>query len=520
VTGVLAQGTVTVPSISYSGLSPILIVTGVACLGVLVEALVPRAARWGTQLVVAIGGLAAALVAVALLAGRSTTTAAGAIAVDGPALFLQGTLVALGLLSVLLLAERSVDVGGGAFVAQAAVIAGTAADRRMLTSRRAQTEYFPLATFALAGMMVFVAANNLLLMFVALEVLSLPLYLLAGLARRRRLLSQEAAVKYFLLGAFASAFFLYGLALLYGYANSVNLPDILRAASGTSDKSDTLLFLGLGLLLIGLLFKGGVAPFHAWTPDVYQGAPTPVTALMAACTKVAAFGAILRVLYLAFTTTRWDWRPLMWGIAIITMAVGAVLGLTQTDVKRMLAYSSIAHAGFILTGLIALDQAGLSSTLFYLLTYGLTTVGAFAVVTLVRDADGEATHLSQYSGLARRSPVLAAVFTLFLLALAGIPLTSGFTAKFVVFRAAYDSAAALVVIALLASAVAAFFYVRIVVLMYFSEPAVDGPMVAVPSALTTVALTVGAAATLVLGIFPQAVLDLTEKAATFAQSVS
>jgi NADH-quinone oxidoreductase subunit N len=520
VISVLAADTVPAPSISYSGLSPILIVLGVACVGVLIEAVLPVYARWAAQLVVAVGGLAGALVAVVLLAGRNETTAAGAIAIDGAGLFLQGTLLVLGILSVLLLAERSLDVGGGAFVAEAALVAGSAADRRLLTSQRAQTEYFPLTTFALAGMMVFVASNNLLLMFVALEVLSLPLYLLAGLARRRRLLSQEAAVKYFLLGGFASAFFLYGVALLYGYANSVNLGDILKGASGASDKSDLLLFCGLGLLLIGLLFKGGIAPFHAWTPDVYQGAPTPVTALMASCTKVAAFGAILRVLYLAFSTTRWDWRPLMWGIAIITMVVGAVLGLTQTDVKRMLAYSSIAHAGFILTGLIALDQQGLSSTLFYLLTYGLTSVGAFAVVMLVRDADGEATHLSQWSGLARRSPLLAGVFTLFLLALAGIPLTSGFMGKLVIFRAAYHTAGPLVVIALLASAVAAFFYLRIVVLMYFSEPAENGPTIAVPSALTTVALAVGAAATLVLGIAPQAILDLTDKAAVFAQSVS
>ncbi len=353
-------------------------------------------------------------------------------------------------------------------------------------------------------------------MFVALEVLSLPLYLLCGLARRRRLLSQEAAVKYFLLGAFASAFFLYGVALLYGYANSVDLPQILQAASARRRSSDILLFVGLALLLIGLLFKAGAAPFHAWTPDVYQGAPTPVTALMASCTKVAAFGAIMRVLYVGFTTTRWDWRPVIWAVAIITMAVGAILGLTQTDVKRMLAYSSIAHAGFILVGLIALDRAGVSSTMFYLLTYGFTTIGAFAVVTLVRDADGEATHLSQWSGLARRSPWLAAVFTLFLLALAGIPLTSGFTGKFVVFRAGYPVAAPLVVIALIASAVAAFFYLRIVVLMYFSEPAEDGPTIALPSPLTMTALWVGVAATIILGVVPQPILDLADRASLFA----
>ena len=512
---ILGAADVQSPSISYSGLSPMLIVLGAACVGVLIEAFAPRETRWALQTAVALLGLAAALVAVVLVAGTTELTAAGAVAIDGPALFLQGALLVLGLLSVLLLAERSVDVGGGAFVAQAAVVAGGSTDRRMLTSTRIQTELFPLATFALAGMMVFVSANNLLLMFVALEVLSLPLYLLCGLARRRRLLSQEAAVKYFLLGAFASAFFLYGVALLYGYAGTVDLPQILQAVSA-GEKDDLLLFLGLALLLIGLLFKAGAVPFHAWTPDVYQGAPTPVTALMASCTKVAAFGAILRVLYVAFTTTRWDWRPVIWAIAILTMAVGAILGLTQTDVKRLLAYSSIAHAGFLLVGLISLDQAGLSGTLFYLLTYGFTTVGAFAVVTLVRDADGEATHLSQWSGLARRSPLLAGVFTLFLLALAGIPLTSGFTGKFVIFRAGYQVAAPLVVIALVASAVAAFFYLRVVVLMYFSEPAEDGPTIALPSVLTITALAVGVAATLVLGLWPQPLLDLADRASLFA----
>jgi NADH-quinone oxidoreductase subunit N len=511
----LAADSIQTPSISYSGLLPVLIVVAAASVGVLVEAFVPEASRWGAQTGVALVGLVAALISVVVVAGTNELTADSAIAIDGPSLFLQGTLLVLGLMSMLLLAERSVDVGGGAFVAQAAVVAGSARDRRLLTSTRIQTELFPLATFALAGMMVFVSANNLLVMFVALEVLSLPLYLLCGLARRRRLLSQEAAMKYFLLGAFASAFFLYGLALLYGYAGSVDLQQILRATSA-SENSDVLLFLGLALLLVGLLFKAGAAPFHAWTPDVYQGAPTPVTAFMASCTKVAAFGAILRVLYVAFTTTRWDWRPLVWGVAIITMAVGAIIGLTQTDVKRMLAYSSIAHAGFLLVGLISLDQQGLSGTMFYLLTYGFTTIGAFAVVTLVRDADGEASHLSQWSGLAKRSPLLAAVFTLFLLALAGIPLTSGFTGKFVIFRAAYPVAAPLVVIALIASAVAAFFYLRVVVLMYFSEPAEDGPTIALPSPLTMTALAIGVAATIILGIVPQPVLDLADKASLFA----
>jgi NADH-quinone oxidoreductase subunit N len=503
------------PSVSYTGISPILFVFGAALVGVLVEAFVPRAHRWGVQLAVALSGALGALVSVALVAGREELTLARAVAVDGPALFLEGTLALLGVLTILLLAERSPDMGGSAFVAQAAVPAGTALDRQLATQARTQTEVFPLASFALGGMMLFTAANNLLVMFVALEVLSLPLYMLAGLARRRRLLSQEAALKYFLLGAFTSAFFLYGLALLYGYAGTVDLRGIFDQAAGT-DKSDALFVIGLAMLIVGLLFKAGVAPFHTWTPDVYQGAPTSVTAFMAACTKVAAFGAILRVLYVGFGNSDWTWRPVLYGVAIITLIVGSVLALTQTDVKRMLAYSSIAHAGFILTGTIANSEAGLSSTMFYLLTYGLTTIGSFAVVTLVRDADGEASHLSQWAGLAKRSPLVAGVFALFLLALAGIPLTSGFTGKFVVFRAALDAGAGpLVVVALLASAVAAFFYVRVIVLMYFSEPAADGPTVAVPGMLTTVSLAIAAAATVLLGVAPGAVLELANQAAQF-----
>ena len=276
-----------------------------------------------------------------------------------------------------------------------------------------QTEVYPLATFAIGGMMLFVASNDLLIMFVALEVLSLPLYLICGMARRRRLLSQEAAVKYFLLGAFASAFFLYGLALVYGATGSVRLGDIRDAS--VAEGSDILLVLGLALLIVGLLFKASVAPFHTWTPDVYQGAPTPVTAFMAACTKVAAFGAILRLLYVAFGTAEWTWRPLIYGVAIVSMIVGAVLGLTQTDLKRMLAYSSIAHAGLPAHRRASAsargDGSGLAATMFYLLTYGLTTIGVFAVLTLVRDGDGEATHLSQWAGLASRSPLTAAVMS-------------------------------------------------------------------------------------------------------------
>jgi NADH-quinone oxidoreductase subunit N len=518
----LAQGALSAPPIDYAAIAPLLIVLGAACVAVLVEAFLPRHQRWPAQVALSVAALGGAGLALGLYAGTGpdgVTTLADAVAVDRPTLFLWGALLALGLASVLLIADRSVEPGG-AILASAATRAAVGGGTSELTeppedrsygapglAPTMQTEVFPFTLFALGGMMTFVAANDLLTMFIALEVLSLPLYLMCGLARRRRLLSQEAAVKYFLLGAFASAFFLYGLALIYGYAGSVRLTDIAEAAVGSA-RSDALLLGGLALLVVGLMFKGSVGPFHTWTPDVYQGAPTPVTAFMAACTKIAAFGAIVRVLHVAFGDSRWEWRGVLWAVAIASMAIGAVLGLTQTDIKRMIAYSSVAHAGFLLLGAMAITEQGVSGTLFYLLAYGFTTIAVFGVISLVRDADGEATHLSQWAGLAKRSPIVAGVMTFLLLALAGIPLTSGFTAKFAVFAAALsDGMAPLVVIALVASAVAAFFYVRVIVLMYFSEPAAEGPSVTVPGAFTTAAITLGVIVTLLLGIAPTLALN-------------
>ena len=320
-------------------------------------------------------------------------------------------------------------------------------------------------------------------------------------------------MKYFLLGAFSSAFFLYGIAMLYGYAGSVDLSRIAAAVSGSAN-NDALLLIGMALVGVGLLFKVGAVPFHAWTPDVYQGAPTPVTAFMAAATKVSAFGALLRVYYVALGGEKWDWHPMIWAVAIVTMLFGALVAIVQTDVKRMLAYSSIAHAGFILVGVAATNSKGLSATMFYLVTYGFATLAAFAIVSLVRDGGQEATHLSQWAGLGRRSPVVAGAFALLLLAFAGIPLTSGFAGKFAVFSAAISAGATpLVVVGVISSAIAAFFYARVIVLMFFSAPVVDGPRVIVPSALTTVSVTLGVAVTVVLGLAPQPVLDLANNAA-------
>ena len=511
------------PSIAYVPLLPILIVLGAALVGVVVEAFVPAANRRVAQVAVAVAGLAAAFGAVIYLANDNTSqlVAQDAIAIDGPTLFLQAVLCVLGIGSILLLAERRLDQGGGAVVSQAANPVGSREDLRLADSEHVQTEVYPLAMFALGGMLLFPACNNLLLSFVALEVLSLPLYLMAGLARRRRLLSQEAAVKYFLLGAFASAFFLYGVALIYGYAGSVDLGDVLSATAVTG-KSDNLLYLGIAMLGVGLLFKIGAVPFHSWTPDVYQGSPTPITAMMASCTKVAAFGALLRIFYVGFGTTEWDWRPMIWIIAILTMVGGAILAVTQTDVKRMLAYSSVAHTGFILVALGALSATGkasrdgLSGSLFYLLAYGFTTLASFAIVGLVRDSTGEATHLAQWAGLGRRSPVVATIFAFLLFALAGIPLTSGFVAKFAVFKAGIEGGAtALVVVGVVASAVTAFFYARVVVLMFFQEPSQDGPTVAIPGLATAVTIAFSVAVTLILGVLPQVALNWANDAAVF-----
>ncbi|MGC4804828.1 NADH-quinone oxidoreductase subunit NuoN [Micromonospora sp. DT233] len=518
------------PSIDYAALAPILIMLGVALLGVLVEAFVPRKQRHVVQLSLGLLAVLASLVMVILNADRLLTdtgagliTAGGAVAVDGPALFLQGGILVLAAMSLLLMGERSVE-RGGAFVAHAAITAESADDRRQAEGSNGATEVYPLVSFAIGGMLIFVAANDLLTMFIALEVFSLPLYLLCALARRRRLLSQEAAMKYFLLGAYASAFFLFGVALIYGFTSGIPGRTAgvdfatIHAAVGESPASQMLLFGGMALLSIGLLFKAAAAPFHVWTPDVYQGAPTPVTGFMAACTKVAAFGALLRVFHVAFAGAAWDFTPVLGVVAVLTMLIGAVLAVTQTDIKRLLAYSSIANAGYLLVGVLAGSSDGLSGTMFYLVAYGFTVLAAFAVVTLVRDADGEATHLSRWAGLGRRSPFFAGLFTFILLAFAGIPLTSGFMSKFAVFAPALDAGHSwLVVAGVLTSMVLAFPYLRVVVMMWLSEPGESTPTVAVPGGLTSAALMIGVLATLVLGVVPGPLLDLANGAADFVR---
>lgn len=491
------------PLIDWAAVSPVLIVLAAGVLGVLLEAFVPEKARRTTQLTLTLAALAGSLVAVGLLWDRvqenALSVVGGSYLLTPFGLGVQAVIGVCALLGVLVVAERT-TTGQDAFAPAAAAVPGTAYEDETRRAGLQQTEIYPLLLFSTGGMLLFPATDDLIVMFVALEVLSLPLYVLCATARRRRLLSQEAAFKYFVLGAFASALFVFGIALVYGFAGTVRLQGVVQVLADPSvsplGSMPALVVVGLLLVLSGLLFKIGAAPLHAWTPDVYQGAPTPITGFMAACTKAAAMGALVRVLFTLANgldpATRHDVEVALWAVAILTMLIGTVVGAVQTDVKRLLAYSAIAHAGFLLVGVVGMDEAGSRAVLFYLLAYGLASVGAFAVVTLVRERTvsgddtgdgatgtvpddgvvlGEATRLAQWAGLGRKAPWLTAAFSLFLLSMAGIPLTAGFVAKFGVFSAAVEAGAwPLALLGVLASAVSVFFYVRVIVLMVLTPP--------------------------------------------------
>ena len=372
-----------------------------------------------------------------------------------------------------------------------------------------RAEIYPLLLFATLGMMLFAAASDLIMVFLALEILSLSLYVMVGLlepARRRGGVAQVLPARGVLLGVLPVR----DRHGLRGDGDDEHPGDggrpLGRRAHGRSRSSPS------GCSLVGFGFKVAAVPFHMWTPDVYQGAPTAVTAFMSAGTKVAAFLALVRVLDVGFHALSWDWTPLVWALAAVSVVVGSLLAIAQTDVKRMLAYSSIAHAGFVLTGLTAADQSGIRAAMFYLVAYALMVLGAFGVVMLVSIRGEERTSLNAYRGLARSSPLLAGLMSLFLLSLAGIPPTAGFIAKVAVFQAAIDAGNwLLVLIGVLASVVAAFFYLRVVVLMYMvpSEEAAElqAPLVA------RAAIAIPAALTLLLGVFPGLILGFLERAA-------
>ena len=498
------------PHLTYSLLAPILVVLGGALIGVLVEAFLRPTVRRFAQVLITLATLAVAFFEVVMVRNKESSVAAvTSVSIDKAGLFMQGTILILAFVGTLIIADNE------HFTAKAAAIPGSADEAQAITEGTVQTEVFPLTLFAVSGMLLFPVATDLITLFVALEVLSLPLYLMAGLSRRRRLLSQEAALKYFLLGAFSSAFFLFGGAFLYGYSGSISLNGITDAIHGSGGNS-VFLLIGIIFLSVGLLFKVGAVPFHNWTPDVYHGAPTPITGFMAACTKAAAFGAMLRIFYAGFEADAWQWKPIISAVAVLTMIVGALAAIGQRDIKRILAFSSIAHAGFLLTAVVSLNKNALAATLFYFVAYGFATLGAFGIVTLVRDSAGEVTDVNRWVGLGKKSPVVAATFALFLLSFAGIPLTAGFVGKFSLFAAAYESGNIYLVIAgVLSSAIAVFFYIRIILMLFFSNAESDTVSVIIPSIRTRVAIAISALVTIILGVAPSLLLNSAQTFANF-----
>lgn len=502
------------PEVNFVPLIPVIVVLLGAVIGVLIEAFAsvklrrPVVITWSLAVMFAAFILASAQWAQAV----ASPLVVGEYVSDTLTVSIQVIITLLGFLSLLAMADRT-EVGDGAFAAQPSDRPGSGEESLSIAKKYQRSEMFPLALFSLGGMMMFPATDSLLTMFVALEVMSLPLYILAASARRRRDLSHEAAVKYFLLGSFASAFFLMGSALLYGYSGgSLRFGDI-AAAIPVVNNMDWILLVGVFMIMVGLLFKVAVFPFHEWAPDVYTGAPTPITGFMAAGVKVAAFGALLRFYVSVAGHLKWEFGMIFGILAAATIIFGTVGGLVQNNIKRLLAYSSIAHAGFLLIGVLSLTVGSAGRVAFYLLTYGIATIGAFAVVTLVRKKDsggaigGEAHQVSEWAGLGKRSPVLAFAMLVYLLSFAGIPLTSGFVGKFVVFSSGIaGNLGWLVAIGLTASVITAAVYFRIVAVMFFQEPAKDVEVVAAEGTATVV-IVFTTLATIILGVFPGPVLD-------------
>ena len=499
---VVAQevGSLAKPDIEWSALTPLLVLIGGALLLLTVSALRARRPPRGAYALFTVLTCAVAVVASVLLWDRvqdpdrgGFTALVGALTVDGFTLFFT-VLIALSIALAALLADDYLRREG---------IDGP--------------ELYALMLLSGAGGVIMAMANDLIVVFLGLEILSIALYVMAGM-HLRRTESQEAAIKYFVLGAFSSAFLLYGVALVYGATGSTNLSEIATFLSGNVLESEGVLLAGFALLLVGLGFKVAAVPFHVWTPDVYQGAPTPVTAFMASASKAAGFAALLRVFTSTFATHASDWRPIIWALAVLTLVVGSVVAVVQRDVKRMLAYSSISHAGFVLVGVEANTDRGVAGALFYLLAYAFMVVGSFAVVTLVGRRGDAAHDLDDYRGLSGDRPALALAFTIFLLSQAGVPLTSGFFAKFYVIGAAADAESyALAVIAMVTAVISAFLYLRIIVAMYFSGDEVEGDAatgrsrVAVPWG-AALSLAVAVAVTLAVGVLPDLVSGLAEDA--------
>jgi NADH-quinone oxidoreductase subunit N len=468
-----AAPTIHVPHVDYLSILPMLIMMGGALVLMVASSLFRKVLGVGAGTVTTVIVSLAALVAGLFQWDHVSThgaqvTIAGAIAFDGFDVFIQITVAIVILLTAL--------VGDGYLRREG--IEGP--------------EFHVLAMLSASGAMMMGAANDLIVIFLGLEIMSIALYVLAAF-NHKRAESGEAALKYFVLGAFSSAIFVYGIALTYGATGSSNLPQIADYLSKNVVASNGVLLGGIALLLIGFGFKIAAVPFHMWSPDVYQGSPSPVTGFMAALAKAGAFAALLRVFVSSFGTVRTDWQPIIWALAILSLVLGAVVALLQNDVKRMMAYSSINHAGFILLGVEAATVRGVSASLYYLFTYSFLVIGTFAVITVLA-RDGDTGHqISDYRGLARRQPALALAFAVLLLGQAGAPFTTGFLAKFGVVGAVVATHAyALGAIAMVSAAIAAFFYLRLAITMFspvgpVGDVAEDGsaPVVAAPASTVT-----------------------------------
>jgi len=361
-------------------------------------------------------------------------------------------------------------------------------------------EYYALILFAAVGMMLMSSAIELVLIFIAIEISSISTYILAGF-RRRAAESAESTLKYFLLGSFATAFFLYGVAMVFGATGTTN---VYRIAEVLSTQHSVVVYLAVALMFVGLGFKVASAPFHVWTPDVYEGAPAPVTGFMSTGPKAAAFAVLLRVL---FATGAPGWFWLVWISAVLSMTLGNIGALVQNNVKRLLAYSSIAHAGYLLVAFAAAQTTGISAAIFYAASYAAMNVGAFAIVAHLAGRGERYVTLEDYSGLGRRSPLLAATLTIFLISLIGIPITGGFFAKFYVFSAALQSnLVGLTIIGVINSAIAAYYYLRIIIYMYMRDERIEAPVARIPAGLG-VGIAISLIATIYLGVLPNRVLN-------------
>lgn len=469
---------------------PALIVALTGIVVLLAQAFTPRG-RPAPSLPLALLGLGGAMASVIVLClrGARGATLGGAYVLDDYSLFLHGLILAVAIVCVLI---------------SPSYLRATGADRG---------EYYALVLFSVVGMLGLVSCLELVALFVALEIMSVALYGAAGLHRSRPE-STEAALKYFITGAFSSAFFLYGVALLYGVSGSTWIDRIAPAVGAATGGQATLALLGAGMLLVGFGFKVASVPFHMWAPDVYEGAPTTVTALMAAGVKAAAFGGFVRVFLRALPGLADQWQPAVAVLALVTMVVGNLGALAQTNLKRMLAWSSVAHAGYLLTALVAARGAGTEGLLFYLVAYAVVNLGGFgALAALARDGR-EPLSLDDVAGLARRRPALAAAVAVFMVSLTGVPVSAGFVGKFYLFRAAVDGGyVALALVGFLMSVVSAYYYLRVVVAMYMRDPVGEDQWAPV-SASSAVALAFSTVVVLGLGVFPGPLLGWARQAAS------